>query len=455
MLARPLLSSQRSEEKSWFEKVLARTTRKQQIAAIVVLAGVSALFLSSIIFLISRATTRLGYASSNAILSVDKMTYTHDNAPYFNESVPAYRARLTEQFRHVRKGTIFVSIASYRDNACVLTLREMFDKAVSPKRVFVGLVDQTKLAAEDSDDVPCESMLTGEERQRVRLVRIPSNMARGPTHARYMASKLWDGEQYFMQIDAHSHFMVGWDDQLISNLRQLPNPSRSAITHYPPGREDELGKPDVTWICVANDHEQAPAGLFTQGQDVCRQANMSPGIALSAAGERTTCLSPFMGGGFFAAESHVLYDAPFDRYLPYIFHGEEVLIAARIWTSGWDMYTPIVNIVSHVYGGRTKNVHVESQNWVPICRASEARARHILNSRIDDEVDFDRSEIEHLGVGTVRPLQDYMKFAGLELMKYKNFTSRCRQRWEPRAGWVDQDTPVVDMRLGDSLPFDG
>lgn len=72
MLARPLLSSQRSEEKSWFEKVLARTTRKQQIAAIVVLAGVSALFLSSIIFLISRATTRLGYASSNAILSVDK-----------------------------------------------------------------------------------------------------------------------------------------------------------------------------------------------------------------------------------------------------------------------------------------------------------------------------------------------------------------------------------------------
>lgn len=48
-----------------------------------------------------------------------------------------------------------------------------------------------------------------------------------------------------------------------------------------------------------------------------------------------------------------------------------------------------------------------------------------------------------------------MKFAGLELMKYKNFTSRCRQRWEPRAGWVDQDTPVVDMRLGDSLPFDG
>lgn len=42
----------------------------------------------------------------------------------------------------------------------------------------------------------------------------------------------------------------------------------------------------------------------------------------------------------------------------YIFHGEEVLIAARIWTSGWDMYTPIVNIVSHVYGGRTKNVHV-------------------------------------------------------------------------------------------------
>ena len=38
--------------------------------------------------------------------------------------------------------TIFVSIASYRDSNCKLTLKQLFDKAANPKRINVGICDQ-------------------------------------------------------------------------------------------------------------------------------------------------------------------------------------------------------------------------------------------------------------------------------------------------------------------------
>lgn len=38
--------------------------------------------------------------------------------------------------------TIFVSVASYRDENCPTTLKEMFSKAHRPENVFIGLVQQ-------------------------------------------------------------------------------------------------------------------------------------------------------------------------------------------------------------------------------------------------------------------------------------------------------------------------
>jgi hypothetical protein len=33
----------------------------------------------------------------------------------------------------------------------------------------------------------------------------------GPLIARFLAQKLWRGEQYFMQIDSHSSMATHWD----------------------------------------------------------------------------------------------------------------------------------------------------------------------------------------------------------------------------------------------------
>jgi hypothetical protein len=38
---------------------------------------------------------------------------------------------------------------------------------------------------------------------KVRLLTVREEEALGPCVARYMASKLWGGEEYFVQIDSH------------------------------------------------------------------------------------------------------------------------------------------------------------------------------------------------------------------------------------------------------------
>lgn len=60
--------------------------------------------------------------------------------------------------------------------------------------------------------------------------------------------------------------------------------------------------------------------------------------------------APFIGAGFFFAHSSFLADVPYDPYLPWVFMGEEILVSLRMWTWGYDIYSPTRNVLSHLYG---------------------------------------------------------------------------------------------------------
>ena len=42
-------------------------------------------------------------------------------------------------------------------------------------------------------------------------------------------------------------------------------------------------------------------------------------------------------------------EVPFDPFLPWIFMGEEVSLSARLWTSGYDIFSPSKSVTSHMY----------------------------------------------------------------------------------------------------------
>jgi hypothetical protein len=302
----------------------------------------------------------------------------------------------------------------------------MFSKAADPTRIFVGLVDQMDF----SYDKKC--MPPKKYERNVRILRVPYEESRGPTLARYYVSKLWDGEEFFFMIDAHTHFIQDWDSVLVNMMRN--HPPKSIVTHYPVGEDKLLGRNQynhLPWLCKAKFGAGAPDGLFMQECEDCRPANRPGNI---------TCPSVFIGAGFTFGSAEMIYDAPYDRYLENLFQGEEVLMAARLWTSGWEFYNPTTNVVSHVYGYRNHSFFSE----VKKARSEEPtfqRVRYLLgqytlSNRNGEQVRVpvpfpseSSEELEDLGMGSVRTIEEYLEFAGID-WGTRIHQSRCKMRYD-------------------------
>lgn len=158
-----------------------------------------------------------------------------------------------------------------------------------------------------------------------------------------------------MQLDAHSLFLPDWDAVLLGMLPRMPSP-RSVITVYPVGALDQFEKTyPVPWICKAV-FDDYLKGLFHHGSQWYTIAQH----------DNVVQASPYLAAGFWFAPSEVLLDVPFDRHLDFLFNGEEFLLAARMWTSGYELVVPTQNVIFHYYGGRNVSVF----NQVSTCLRS-------------------------------------------------------------------------------------
>ena len=77
---------------------------------------------------------------------------------------------------------------------------------------------------------------------RVRAIHVDEDESLGPYFARYLASKLWYGEQWFMQIDSHMFFRQDWDALSVAMLTKAPS-KKPVLSHYPPPDSYNLQSP--------------------------------------------------------------------------------------------------------------------------------------------------------------------------------------------------------------------
>ena len=59
--------------------------------------------------------------------------------------------------------------------------------------------------------------------------------------------------------------------------------------------------------------------------------------------------APFVAAGFFFCHGAFLHEVPFDPLLPWIFMGEEISMSVRLWTAGYDIFSPTINVLNHYY----------------------------------------------------------------------------------------------------------
>eukprot|EP00759_Apiculatamorpha_spiralis_P053389 PhF_6_TR617/c0_g1_i2/m.806 len=305
--------------------------------------------------------------------------------------------------------TIFINIASYRDEECPHTLRDLFKKATAPWRIFVGVVQQNEEKdpwcwPEEwnncSKDVFCPS-------DQVRIRNVNAKDARGPVLGRYYADTMYRGEKFYFMMDSHNRFLQGWDEILIRDLKATPTYPYSVLSHYPEGYDPK-----------------SPNGVPTNSSNIvfnCQGSFLPEGFirhgSLVVPRSKKPRLEPFSAAGMIFGLGKMFKEVPFDPHMPYLFDGEEILYSVRMWTHGYDMYSPTCSVIFHYYYRPSSKKVWEHQSWYPNQLKSIQRVQYILgvthaNTTIpvippNTTEKHIIVEIDKYGLGKARPLQKY------------------------------------------------
>ena len=303
----------------------------------------------------------------------------------------------------IKKNTIFVSIASYRDNECEKTLKSLFDNAKHKNNCFAGICQQNDFNIDE------DCLINNEMKCNISIIRIPYFEAKGPTYARYLCSGLWNGEEYYLQIDSHSTFIKDWDEKLINMIKEIKNRQLSlkpVLSHYP----IDVKKIDEKTTTIPHIHSA--------------EYNKNGILVLSAAiytnNNNDFKLSYFMSAGMFFCESKFLNEIPFDPTLDDLFEGEEILTSVRFYTNGWDVFTPKENIIFHEYYREDKPKYFKdnAKNFNP--SKAQIKVKNLL------DINFNDPE-EKYGLGKVRTLSNFYSNAkilsGIEKFTNKNINN--------------------------------
>jgi hypothetical protein len=144
--------------------------------------------------------------------------------------------------------TIFVAIACVgNDTELVRTVSSCINNASNGSRVHVGinLVYGIKMDEDDMYIYHLEEALSQFENARycVNYISDPPSIGKD----RNNASRLYRGEDYFLQVDAHCFFMPNWDTELIDALGsaiKLVNNKKTVLTATLP--KYELNENSIT-----------------------------------------------------------------------------------------------------------------------------------------------------------------------------------------------------------------
>lgn len=298
---------------------------------------------------------------------------------------------------------IFVQIPSYRDEQCQWTVKDLFEKATHPERIFVGICWQYS----PTDDAHCFKEPYPYPDQ-VRLLQFDVKDSKGCCWARDHARSLWRGEEYTLQIDSHMRFVQGWDEMMIAMLDACDSP-KPLLTCYPPHYAPDQPLQEGFASGLAPNRFDADSIVL-----YLRWCNFPKGYFPP---------KPFKGSviaaGFLFAPSEMFVEVPQDPHL--YFHGEEISLATRLWTHGWDFFHPNRPVIYHHYN---QERHEHSQDQQARKRAAQ-RLNHMLGveRHTDPEILLN---IDSYGLGTARTLAQYQAFSGIDFAA-RTLSTRARE----------------------------
>lgn len=291
--------------------------------------------------------------------------------------------------------TIFIQIASYRDPELLPTIRDCIANAKNPDEL------RFCIAWQHCDKDEWDQLDEYKSDSRFNIIDIDYKDSKGACWARNQIQQQYNGESYTLQLDSHHRFAKRWDEKLIKMLTSLQEKGikKPLLTSYAPSYDpenDPQGRVVVPW--KMNFDRFIPEGaifFLPAGMDEYQSLQSpQPGRFYSAHFAFTL--------GQFAEE--VQHDPE------YYFHGEEISIAVRAYTHGYDIYHPHRAIVWHEYTRKNRVKQWDDDKiWGTRNTKSHLRNRKLFEmDGLKRDIDFGK-----YGFGEDRSLEDYERYAGV------------------------------------------
>jgi hypothetical protein len=292
--------------------------------------------------------------------------------------------------------TIFVQIASYRDPQLPHTLRDCLNKAKYPNNLKFCIAHQY-------DDA--EDLSEFENDKRFIFIKIPYQESKGACWARNLIQQQYSGEKYTLQLDSHHRFIDNWDIECISLIKGL---TRRGIK-----------KPLLTGYIPSFDPDNDPAGRAKEPWKMDFDRFTPEGVVFfmpSGINNYKEIREPIPARFYSAHFCFTLgsFAVEVQHDPEYYFHGEEISIAVRAYTHGYDLFHPHKIIAWHEYTRRGRAKHWDdNKEW------SGMNVKcHLRNKKLF-EMDGEKRDIDFgiYGFGVERTLEDYERYAGISFKK--------------------------------------
>ena len=292
---------------------------------------------------------------------------------------------------------IFVQIASYRDPELLPTIRDCINKSKYPENLTFGICWQR-----DEN----ESMSEFENDSRFKVLDYHWSKSKGLCWARSEIQKLWEGEEYTLQLDSHHRFLQDWDVELIEMMK-LTGSEKPILTSYA-----GMYRPSDNTLLNVEPYKMV-ASNFTPGGTILFRPNTIENWQTL----EKPIPARFVSGHFFFTIGKHCEEYKYDPNI--YFAGDEISLSIRSYTLGYDLFHPHKTVVWHEYTreGRTKHwtdfntenitTGVVEKPWWEMDNDSKRRLRHMLQEE-DNNID-----LGIYGLGNVRTHKDYELYAGI------------------------------------------
>jgi hypothetical protein len=291
---------------------------------------------------------------------------------------------------------IFINIPCYQDPEIWETISSFLNNAEHPERVYFGITNQTnnfKLHEEVLERFPNVQM----------HLLVPGSLA-GCQPARLKSHEFYKEEEYYLNMDSHMRAIKKWDTLIIKELNDIDKEyGPSVLTGYVAAYNKDSEGNDV----VENVDYTTVFHMNEKNIEHFKKNNIPQFISYTHKTDKPIP-SPYISGHFFFTTGQALKDAPFVKDI--LFTEEEIFMAVRFFTAGYNLFQPTKTYVYHRYGRNGRNLFWEDfpENWYKKNEESKNFVNYVfLNEIINKEN----------GLLNKRTLTEFEEYSGINFRK--------------------------------------